>query len=106
MRKRSKRIDIFLYSKAIKKSLEMRFKQLNLNYSQIVRDARDNGNKTISTSNLSVYFNYAKPMAGGLTHSNLLWLCIRYEIEFKLFVKSPLIQYNEERAINNLKKYF
>jgi hypothetical protein len=105
MRATQKRIDILLYSKAAKKALQERFKELNLNNKDVILDARENGNKTISMANLSVYFNYNRPMSGGLTHTNLLWLCVRYGINVHITIKKEPV-FDNDKCLENLKTLF
>ena len=104
MRTAQKRIDILLYSNSLKKVLEERFEELSLTNRDIILDARKNGNKTISASNLSIYFNYNKPMSGGITHTNLVWLCVRYGIDIHVSIKK--VDFNNTKCLDNLKKLF
>lgn len=106
MRVAQKRVDILLYSKTVKEALKTRFKELDLLYGDIISDARERGNKTISMANLSIYFNYDRPMLGGITSTNLMWLCIRYGIDINIDVKWPLKEYDENKCITNLKRLF
>lgn len=97
--------DILTSSQSVKELLRKRiFDELKLTYRDVERDAKRFGTKGIFTSTLSRYFNNKYPVYGGLKHANIVWLCLRYGIELKLYCN--LIKYNEEECMETLKKFF
>lgn len=88
----------------IKNLLKERFKELNMKIVNVVKDANEKGNKALNKSNLSLYFGHNIPMYGFPKEEDILWLCIRYQIDIRLISKK--LEYNEEKALQELNKYF
>jgi len=97
-----KKNDIITDSTVIKRSLKDRFKELGLSYSMIEKDSVLRGRKGICKSSLSRYLN--NNSVNGLSHENIIWLCIRYSIRINLQVDK--LEYNEEKALLMLSKIF
>lgn len=103
-RQQHAKIDIVLSSRIIKAHLKSRFKELSLLHSNVVKDAREKG-LDLTNSHLSVYFSNDTPVIGYPTQKHILWLCLRYGVYIALRVYPP-DEFNEEKALNLLKKYF
>ena len=81
-----KRLDIVLLSKGVKNKLKYRFKELNLKPSDVVKDAKERGMKTITKEKLSRYLNSDIPIHGFPTQKDVIWLCVRYGLEIQIKV--------------------
>lgn len=96
-------------SKVLKKHLHDRLKKLypsNVGYgfknSAVVLDATERKFK-IAPEQLSRYFS-DKPQKNTLSEAQIIWLAIRYGINFQLIITSP--EFNEAEALKLLKKIF
>lgn len=96
MTKKGIQADIVKESKKIKKWLVKRFDELELNNRMIHDDARLYG-MSIDQGALSRYLTKPLPVKGGLSHKQIIWLCMRYCVPIKFDVQGY-------RKLNNPKE--
>ncbi len=89
-------------STIIKKLLAQRFKELNLNYSQISREADAFEITGIKSETLSRYFHNVT--SGQLTEEAILFLTYRYSVYVELIVEPTI--HDEAAAIETTERFF
>jgi hypothetical protein len=97
-----KKIDIVLYSNALRKLLKKRFAELKLIPMDVVRDAHSEGMTSITKEKLSRYLNSSIPVHGFPTQIDVLWLASRYNINFVF--KVTYMPLNDAEGKANAKK--
>ena len=103
--KKQKKVDLIVSSQNLKNAIKKRISELNLSYSDIIKDAEEKNVIGITKSSISIYFNSNYPASGCLSQKNVIWLALRYGIDLKVIIK--LIEpYDEKAALKKLKKYF
>ena len=88
-------------SNIIKRYLKERFTELELTAEHVAKDAQEQG-ICLYKQQLSRYFNNKDK--GYPSEEIIVWLCFRYCIDVRLWVKK--MPYNEEEAITKVKKFF
>lgn len=95
----------------IRRLLKVRFEELNLTLTDIVKDAKDRG-KTLSIASLSKYLR--KSDINNLSEESIIWLCFRYGVFIQLKIHAPetegsnlkLFPYNEKLCLKLLNEVF
>jgi hypothetical protein len=97
-------VDLIKQNKMIKLFLLKRIKtDLKISFKTIENEALRLKMKGINKSSISKYFK-GDNIRGSLSQKSVLWLCVRYGIEFTIKVKE-LAPYNEKECLENLKEY-
>jgi hypothetical protein len=112
-------MDIIKDSTPIRNNLKLRIEELSLTPKQMIEEAERHG-IIFTQASLSKYLNKGN-VKGCLTQETIIWLCVRYGIDVKLLVNTPvadftkpdaptitmkLLPYNEQQCLTNLKKIF
>ena len=88
-------------SKEIKEKLRARWKELQLTYADVIRDAKSRG-MNIEKGELSHYLNGDKRT---MSQHKVLRLCVRWGVKLQLLVSIPG-KYNQKECESNLLKLF
>ena len=96
--------DIVKSSVKIKQLLLIRFQELKLSFSDVLRDGMENGMK-LNKSGLTRYFSQGEISGNSLTQFQILYLCVRFGISIQFKVEK--VEYNQReclRKVENLLK--